>query len=282
LLEDPTKERQVFSLASNATGDSLKILQEMLPRTAPLLLDYLNFQVESNRMEAAAQTWATWLKLDSPFDPARTFPYLDALIQHQNVDHLSEAWSALSTRFPQEIGARQSEPNLIINGNFNFAPLNGGLDWRILPVPGATATVDASTPFDGSKSLRINFDGTQNLEYAHVLQYVPVTPNTAYKFSAYMRAQGITTDSGLRFVLQDAYEPAELIDVSGKAANPARFSISTENGTGTYDWSPHELEFKTPGNTRLLIVRLARPVSRKFDNKLEGTVWIAHVTLLPK
>jgi hypothetical protein len=282
LLEDPTKERQVFSLASNATGDSLKILQEMLPRTAPLLLDYLNFQVESNRMEAAAQTWATWLKLDSPFDPARTFPYLDALIQHQNVDHLSEAWSALSTRFPQEIGARQSEPNLIINGNFNFAPLNGGLDWRILPVPGATATVDASTPFDGSKSLRINFDGTQNLEYAHVLQYVPVTPNTAYKFSAYMRAQGITTDSGLRFVLQDAYDPAELIDVSGKAANPARFSISTENGTGTYDWSPHELEFKTPGNTRLLIVRLARPVSRKFDNKLEGTVWIAHVTLLPK
>ncbi len=282
LLEDPSKERQVFSLASNASADNEQILQEMLPPSAPLLLDYLNFQVEKNRVEPAAETWASLLKLDSPFDPARTFPYLDALIEHKDVDHLIEAWTALSTRFPREIGARQCKPNLITNGNFNFVPLNGGLDWRIISVQGVTVTVDASTAFDGSKSLRINFDGTQNLEYAHVLQYVPVTPNTSYKFSAYMRAQGITTDSGPRFLLQDAYDPAELVDVSSKAASLTRFSISTENVTGTSDWSPHELEFKTPGNTRLLIVRVVRPASHKFDNKLAGLVWIARVSLLPK
>jgi hypothetical protein len=282
LLEDPSKERQVFSLAVNAAGDNQQILQEMLPCTAPLLLDYLDFQVEKNRMESAAETWATLLKLDSPFDPARTFSYLDALIQHKDVDHLIDAWGALASRFPQQIGARQSKPNLITNGNFAFAPLNGGLDWRVIPVQGASATIEASTAFDGSKSLRIDFDGTQNLEYAHVLQYVPVTPNTSYKFSAYMRAHGITTDSGLRFVLQDAYDPAELVDVSSEAANPTRVSISTENVSATSDWSPHQLEFKTPANTRLLIVRVARPASRKFDNKLAGTVWIARVSLLPK
>jgi Tetratricopeptide repeat len=282
LLEDPSKGRQVFSLATNATLDTQQLLQEMLPPSASILLEYLDFQVENNRMEPAAETWATLLKIESPFDPSRTVPYLDALIQHKDVDRLTDAWTALSVRFPQEIGARQSRPNLIINGNFNFAPLNGGLDWRIMPVPGATASVDASTAFDGSKSLRINFDGTQNLEYAHVLQYVPVTPNTSYKFSAYTRAQEITTDSGPRFLLQDAYDPAELVDVSSKAANPARFSISTENVTGTSDWSPRQLEFKTPGNTRLLIVRVARPTSHKFDNKLAGTVWIARVSLLRK
>jgi hypothetical protein len=282
LLEDPSKELQVFSLASNATGENQKILQEMLPRSAPLLLDYLDFQVENNRMEAAAQIWATLLELDAPFDPARAFPYLDALIEHKDVNRLTEAWTALSARFSQEIGGRESKPNLITNGNFAFAPLNGGLDWRIIPLPGASATVDSSTAFDGSKSLRINFDGTQNLEYAHVLQYVPVTPNTSYKFSAYMRAQGITTDSGPRLILQDAYDPAELVDVSSKAANPTRFSVSTENVTGTSDWSLHELEFKTPANRCLLIVRVARPASHKFDNKLAGTVWIARVTLLPK
>jgi hypothetical protein len=282
LLEDPAKERQVFSLASNATGDNQQILQEMLPHTAPLLLDYLDFQVENNRMEPAVQTWATLLELDSPFDPTRAFPYLDALIQHKDVDHLTEAWTALSSRFPREIGARQSKPNLITNGNFAFAPLNGGLDWRIIPVQSAAVMVDASKAFNGSKSLRINFDGTQNLEYAAVLQYVPVVPNTSYKFSAYMRTQGITTDSGPRFLLQDAYDPAELIDVSSKAAHPIRFSISTENLAGTSDWSPHELEFKTPGITRLLIVRVVRPASHKFDNKLAGTVWIARVSLLPK
>jgi Tetratricopeptide repeat len=282
LLEDPSEERQVFSLAANATGDNQRILQEMLPRCAPVLLDYLDFQVENNRMDPAAQTWANLLKLDSPFDPARTFPYLDALIQHKDVDHLNEAWAALATRFPQEIGARESKPNLVNNGNFTFAPLNGGLDWRIIPVPGATPTVDASTPFEGSKSLRIEFDGTQNLEYAHILQYAPVTPNTRYKFSAYMRADRITTDNGPRFVLEDAYDPAELVDASTKAANPKRLSISTENVTGTSDWSLQELEFKTPTNTRLLIVRVVRPASHKFDNKLAGQVWIARVSLLPR
>jgi cytochrome c-type biogenesis protein CcmH/NrfG len=282
LLEDPSKERQVFVLAANATADNQEILREMLPPSAPVLLDYLGFQIETNRMDPAAQTWANLLELKSPFDPARAFPYLDALIQHNDVDHLTEAWAALSARFPQEISVRESKPNLITNGNFTLVPLNGGLDWRVIPVQGASATVDAATGIDGSKSLRINFDGTQNLDYAHVLQYVPVMPNTFYKFSAYMRAQGLTTDSGPRFVLQGAYDPAELVDVSSKAANPIKFSISTENLTGTSDWSPHQLEFKTTGNTRLLIVKVARPASHKFDNKLAGTVWIAGVTLLPR
>ena len=282
LLEDPSKERQVFILAANATADNQEILREMLPPSVPVLLDYLDFQTETNRMEPAAQTWATLLELKSPFDPARAFPYVDALIQHQGVDQLIEAWAVLSARFQQEIAARESKPNLITNGNFSFAPLNGGLDWRVIPVPGAAATVDATAGVDGSKSLRINFDGTQNLDYAHVLQFVPVTPNTSYKFSAHMRVQGITTDSGPRFVLQDAYDPAELVDVSSKAANPIRFSIATENLTGTSGWSLHQLEFKTAGHTRLLIVKVARPASHKFDNRLAGTVWIAHVTLVPK
>jgi cytochrome c-type biogenesis protein CcmH/NrfG len=282
LLEDPSKERQAFILATNATADYQEILREMLPSSAPRLLDYLDFQTETNRMDPAAQTWATLLKLESPFDPARTFPYLDALIQHKHVDHLIEAWAALSARFPQEIAARESKPNLISDGDFAFSPLNGGLDWRVIPVQGAAATLDATTGVHASKSLRINFDGTQNLDFAYVLQYVPVRPNTAYKFSAYMRAQGVTTDSGPRFVLQDAYDPAELVDVSSKAANPTRFSISTENLTGTSDWSPHQLEFKTTGNTRLLIVKVARPASHKFDSKLAGTIWIAHVSLLPR
>jgi len=288
LLEDPSKERQAFSLAANATADTQEILQEMLPQSAPVLLDYLDFQIETNRMDPAAQTWATLLELKASFDPARALPYLDALIQHKHLDHLTQAWAALSAHFPQEIAARESKPNLIANANFTFAPLNGGLDWRIIPAQGATVTVDtstgvdASTGIDAGKSLRIDFDGTQNLDYTHVLQYVPVTPNTTYKFSAYMRAQVITTDSGPRFVLQDAYDPATLVDVSSEAANPIRFSISTDNLIGTSAWSPHQLEFKTTGNTRLLIVKLARPPSHKFDNRLAGTVWIARVSLLPK
>jgi Tetratricopeptide repeat len=269
LLEDGTKERQVFVLAVNATNDNQRILDQMLPLHAPVILDYLNFQIETGRMEAADQTWATLVESKLPSDLARSYPYLDALIQRRDVDRLTAAWAALCTRFPQEVCARESSPNLITNGDFAFAPLNGGLDWRVIQVQGAAVSEDASVGVTGSKSLRIEFNGTQNLEYGHVLQYVPVTPNTAYKFSAHMRAKGITTDIGPRFEVLDAYDPSKLF-------------VSTENVTGTSDWSAHQLEFKTSPDTHLLIVKLARPASHKFDNQLAGTIWIAHVTLIPK
>ena len=269
LLEDGTKERQVFVLAVNATNDNQEILDQMLPLHTPVIIDYLNFQIETGRMEAADRTWAALLELKLPFDLARSFPYLDALIQGRDVERLTAAWAVLCTRFPQEVCARESKPNLITNADFAFAPLNGGLDWRVIPVQGAAVSEDASVGVTGSKSLRIDFDGKQNLEYGHVLQYVPVAPNTAYKFSGHMRAQGITTESGPRFQVLDAHDPSKLF-------------VSTENVTGTSDWSAHQLEFKTTADTHILIVKIARPASHKFDNQLAGTIWIARVTLIPK
>jgi hypothetical protein len=269
LLEDPTKERQIFILATNATDDSQQVLDEMLPPRAPVLLDYLNFLIEARRMDAAAGTWARLLELNLPFEIAQSFPYLDALIQHHDVSHLVEAWAALCIAFPQEVCARETKPNLISNGDFAFAPLNGGLDWRVVHVEGASVNEDVTNGVNGGKSLRIDFDGRQNLEYGNVLQYVPVTPNTAYTFSAYMRTQGITTDSGPRFEVLDPYDPSKLF-------------FSTENVTGNSDWSAHRLEFKTSVDTKLLVIKVARPLSHKFDNQLAGTVWIARVTLLPK
>jgi hypothetical protein len=269
LLEDSAKERQVFVLATNATEDNQEILAEMLPQRAPVILDYLNFLIETGRMEAADQTWTMLLESKLPFELSQSFPYLDALIQHREVDHLTEAWAVLCIRFPQEVCARESKPNLITNGDFAFPLLNGGLDWRVFPVQGVSVSEDPSVGVSGSKSLRIEFNGTQNLEYAHVLQYVPVTSNTAYTFSACTRAQGITTDSGPRFEVLDAYDPSKLF-------------LSTENVTGTSGWAAHQLEFRTSADTHMLIVKIVRPISHKFDNRLAGAVWIAGVTLLPK
>jgi Tetratricopeptide repeat len=269
LLEDSARERQVFVLAANSTSDNQEILDQMLPQRAPIILDYLNFQIEAGRMEAADQTWSTLLQSKLPFELAQSFPYLDALIQHRAVDQLTEVWAALCLRFPQEVCARGSRPNLITNGDFAFPLLNGGLDWRVIPVEGAAVNEDASIGVPGSKSLRIDFDGTQNLDYAHILQYVPVTPNTIYAFSGFMRAQGITTDTGTRFEVLDAY-------------NPSKLFLSTENVIGSSDWSVYQLEFKTGPDTRLLVVKVARPISHKFDNHLAGTAWIARVALLPK
>jgi Tfp pilus assembly protein PilF len=258
--------RDVFLLATRATRDHGAILEEMLPRQASTFLDYLNFQIETGDMVAAEQVWLRLLQLKLPFDLPQAFPYLDALIRHQDVGHLAAAWSDLNERFPAQIRPRTKATNLITNGEFRFDILDGGLDWRVMPAEGAVVTVDTQDSLEGSRALRIEFNGKHNLDYQHTFQYVVVQPSTRYRFSGSLRANGITTDSGPRFQIFDAFDMGNLF-------------LSTENVVGTTGWSPQQVEFKTRADTHLLIVRIARPASSKLDNQIRGTVWIDQVSL---
>jgi hypothetical protein len=268
ILGDPAKRRAAFDLAWRASGDANLILAEMIPARIDILFEYLDYLAETERIDAAGQAWARILELGSPFEPQAAFPYLDALIRQQRIDELTAAWAALAVRNPGRIRQHSTDRNAITNGDFESEILNGGLDWRASPVEGVVVSVDSRNFFDGTHWLKIQFDGKHNIDYAHVFQYVPIKPNTLYRFAGYMRAQAVTTDSGPRFQIQDAYDSSKL-------------SLSTDNLVGTSNWSPQQLEFKTGPKTRLLEVRVVRPPSRKFDNQIAGTVWIDHLSLVP-
>lgn len=269
LLGGGVPQQDVFELAERTTEDKKLILDEMVPKEAPMLLGYLNYEAGAGDLPAAEQAWRELLALKLPFELPESFSYLDALIQKRQTDQLAEAWSALGERFPAKVGSLRAAPNLMANGSFESDILNGGLDWRVVPTEGATVSLDSRDAVEGARSLRIEFDGTRNVDYGHVLQYVLVRPNTGYRFSGYMRTDAITTDSGLRFQIFDA-------------SNFAKMLAATENAVGTSGWVEQGLEFKTPADTRLLIIRVARPASDKFDNKIGGTAWIDKVRLVAK
>jgi hypothetical protein len=260
--------REVFRLAISATRDNRATL-EMLPPQASVFFDYLNFEMDASNVMAAEEAWLRLLQLKLPFELPQAFSYLDALIQHRQADRLVAAWSALAERFPAQIGPPATSSNLLANGGFEHDILNGGLDWRVVPVEGTMVSLDSQDAFEGSRALRIEFNGNRNLDYGHVFQYVPVQPNTKYRFSGAMRANAITTDCGPRFQVFDAFDMGKLVQ-------------STENIVGTSGWSSQLLEFKTNFDTRLLVVRVARPPSNKLDNQISGTVWIDQVSLTPE
>jgi len=238
----------------------------MIPADAPVYFQYLGYLVQTERLEEATRVWNHLLALGLSFEPRAAFPYLDTLIQGGRVDELVAAWTALEERFPTQIRKRTYDPNLMTNGDFESEILNGGLGWRVRPVEGVVVSVDNLTFFDGTRSLRITFDGKHNVDYRHIVHYIPVKPNALYRFMGYMKVQGVTTDSGLRFELQDAYDRSRLY-------------LETENLVGTSSWSPQQLEFSTGPETRLLLLRIVRPPSRKFDNLIAGTAWVDRVSL---
>jgi len=265
LQEDGTAGRRVFTLATNATRDRNAILK-ILPPQPLVFFDYLNFLIEKGDIAGAEEVWARVLQLDLPFDIREAFPYLDALIQHAEVGQLSKVWSALMQRVPARAQRTVANSNLVTNGGFESDILNGGLDWRVLPTEGAVVSLDSVGAFEGPHALRITFDGSRNIDYGHVFQYVPVQAKTRYRFSGHLRVQEITTDSGPRFQICDAY-------------NTGNTFVSSENLVGTSGWSEQHAAFTTSADTRLLLVRVVRPVSAKLDSQIAGTVWIDDVRL---
>ena len=266
LQEDGTAGRRVFTLATSATRDRNALL-EMLPPQPPVFFDYLNFLSERGDIVGAEEVWARILQLGLPFDLREAFPYLDGLIQHGELGQLSKTWSALAQRFPAQVQSMVPSSNLVTNGGFESDILNGGLDWRVLPIEGSVVSLDPVGVFEGVRALRITFDGSRNIDYGHVFQYVPVQAKTRYRFSGHMRVQDITTDSGPRFQACDAYDMGNIF-------------VSSENLVGTSGWSEQHAEFTTLPDTRLLLLRVVRSVSNKLDNQIAGTVWIDDVRLI--
>lgn len=267
LLGDPALRRQVFDLAWRATEDAPFTLEHLIPRNAETLFQYLYYLCATQRIDEAEQAWDHLVKQDLPFEPNAAFYYLDILINAKRVEALVAAWDVVTEKIPSQTRPRRLDDlNLVTNGDFEGTILNGGLAWRVSPIEGVVVRVDDLASFDGIHSLRIEFDRNHNVNYFHVFHYVPVEPNTSYRFLGYMRTKDITTDMGPHFEILDAYDANKLF-------------VETESVLGTSSWKPHRLEFRTGPKTNLLVIRIVRHPSRKFDNQIAGTLWLDRFSL---
>jgi hypothetical protein len=267
LVADPDLRRPAFDMAWRATGDGDLIAREMIPLRLDISFEYLHYLSGTERLNAACDVWNRIVASGLSFESKAALPYLDALIAHRRIDQLISARTTLEKRSPSVTGKGDPNANLITNGDFENEILNRGLDWRVNRMPGATVSTDNLMYLDGTHSLRIRFDGTHNISDVLVFQYVPVKPNTSYHFDGYMHDQAITTDSGPRFQIRDADDPAILL-------------FQSEGAVGSLPWTRRQGEFKTGPRTGLLEIRVIRPVSNKFDNRIAGTVWIDQVSLM--
>ena len=259
----------VFGLAWKATDDAGKILQQLIPERVTTEFSYLNFLVAGHRLNEAQAVWKRIVAGREAFSPAQSSPYIDSLIGAQRADEAYQVWTDLQKKGLIQYSSLPSEKNLLSNGDFEDELLNMGFDWRIVSVEGVYAGLDTSTYHSPSHALLVQFPGKQNLLYQHVYQYVKVSPGQSYRLQAFMKTEDITTDSGPRLEVYDPY-------------NVAALDKSTDDLTGTSDgWTSLLLDFAAGPKTELIVLRLVRLPSRKFDNLISGKVWLDDVRLTP-
>jgi tetratricopeptide (TPR) repeat protein len=265
---DPTLLPLAISRTWRSSEDIDQLLDEVLPADADAYLQALDFFGSIHNAQPGLAVWQRLIALGKPFPLTRTFEFLDELIREDRADDARHVWleALAGAGLPHEKPANGS---LIWNGDFAGDFANGGLGWRWNPyLAGVTFGVDPHAAPDGGRALRLDFSGGSNIPLDSPFQYAAVEPNQSYRFHAYMRSQGITTESGPRFSVTDPNHAGAI-------------NVTTDNFIGSHSWTAVEADIATGPDTHFLLVRLVRSPSRLFDNKLGGTAWIADVLLIP-
>jgi tetratricopeptide (TPR) repeat protein len=263
---DPSLALPAVSQAWHKTQDANVLLNQVLPATQDAYFQAIDFMAANGQPAGALVIWARLLTSGKPFELQRSVPLLEFLIQTDRAEDASRVWrdALIAAGLPHNEPANQS---LIWNGDFARDFLNGGLDWRWSFPSGTSIGFDTPPPSSGGRSLQLDFSGGANLDLTEPREFVPVEPSRSYHFHATLRTEGITSESGISFLISDPNHGAAV--------------LTTENLTGSHPWTPVDVDFATAPVTHFLLVQLRRSQSRQFENKLSGTAWIGDVSLTP-
>jgi tetratricopeptide (TPR) repeat protein len=250
-----------------ATGDVDELLDRLLPPNVGAYvqaLDYFSSIAEGN---AALSTWSRLVALGKSVPLPSSFLFIDELIREDRGGDAHRVWlQAVAAAGWQH--RPPADGSVIWNGDFAAGFANGGLGWRWDAPLGVSIDFDSAPAQGGSRSVGLDFNGGSNVNLDAPFEYVPVEPGRPYHFHALMRTDDITTDSGIRFSIADPNHAGAV-------------NVTTANFVGSHAWTPVDADLTTGPGTHFLVVRLVRFPSSFFDNKIDGTVWFADVSLVP-
>ncbi len=259
----------VFSTAWKASGNADQILEQLVPPKVSTEFSYLYFLLAQQRFTEAQAVWERLMTGTEKFTSQQSAGYIDALIYARQPVAAYKVWTDLEKKGLVRGATTGEDANLLTNGDFEDELMNMGFGWRIAPVQDVYVGLDQSTYHSPSHSLLVQFPGKGNLDYRQVYQYVKVSPGHSYRLEAFMKTDGITTDSGPRLEVRDVYDMSALD------------TFSEDLTESTPSWTPVTLDFKTGSKTQLIVVTLTRLPSKKLDNQIAGRVWLDDVRLTP-
>ena len=261
----PNQSGTVYDVLLKAIQDTDFILEKVVPRESFAVNQYLTHLYEIGDAESAKKAWRKKKAWSLEVGRPETIRHIDFLIAQGNLGEASQVWKA---RLREEKVPVSSDGNLVTNGGFEQNEvLGGGFDWKIVKIAGADVSFDDSVAFHGRRSLRIVFNGKENVDFYHVFQYVPVEPGREYLLRAHVKASRLTTQSGLKLEIRGVGQ---------------MFQVLSEPLIGDSGWKEIVIPFRTPASSHGVLVMARREKTDRFDRLISGTVWIDSVELREK
>ncbi len=146
------------------------ILSRGLPPGPHAVQTYLRYWIQLGDLGKAKITW-DWTLAHHDADLPTACDYLNFLFGKYKYQDAADAWVLF-------LGDRRNgyrQVNWIYNGDFETEPSGVPLDWQIGSCGGPVdTTIDSGQSHTGTHSLRIRFAGTENVNYADMVQMTSV------------------------------------------------------------------------------------------------------------
>jgi hypothetical protein len=217
-----------------------------------------------------AQSWAAWIGRNGSEDDVReTWAWMvQNHLTDENIalDLTRTLWQRQFFRTAQELWSNWLGPaqgdhqvgEVIFNRQFKDTPDGSPFDWTIATQP--------SIEISRAHGLDVHFTGAENVEL-NIQQSAVVSPGR-YRFSAEIESEGLTTDQRPFFHIFDP-------------GNRARLDITTPQISSASPRSETDLDFTVTPDMQVLNIQLERRESERFDNKIQGTLHVYEVSLVP-
>lgn len=253
---DPTLLPATIDLAWSALGDVNALRSAVQPQSPSEHIALARFLANHGQgKEAVAELRATGAISREDIGALVT----DLLAQNAFHD-AHEIWE-----YGYQIAKSPDENSLTYDGGFE-KPLEvnePGFGWQVREnLTGMSLSVDPANPYQGGKSLRIDFHGEPTPTVPAISQIVLVNPRTHYRLQIAART-GDVISGGLPIV------------VVSDAAMPGTTLIASEPlASGTSSWHESVLDFTTGERTNAVLLSVRRKPCATEPCPIFGSLWL--------
>jgi cytochrome c-type biogenesis protein CcmH/NrfG len=256
---DPLMADKALEMSWRAMGEADPIVRR-LPPDPEIYLKFIKLLAVKQQWAVAGNVWTSMLRLNREFDLRSALFYVDGLLANKDVAGARNVWQQIADR-SSSLKPYLTADNLVVNGSFDREFLNAAFDWRYSERPGAAVTLDSTETQQGAEALSVTYSGSN--EDVGISQYVPVTPNTSYVASAWVKSEELQSANGPRLRVYDGYRNLEY--------------AQSEETLGTTSWHRVQTAFTVGKDTTLVSIRFSREPGSTI---IRGRFWIDNVQML--
>lgn len=261
----PDRFRNVFYLLSQLTSDYRTLAREAIPPNVP---DNRNYSADlyyswalsdAIRAENTVLAQAVWDAMPEPLqlNSRQGLHYLNYLVRQKSWQETENVW--------QDLLGEGSVEGEILYADFELPMSENSPCWQTMPTPLGVAWSVDSNAYSGDASLMVEFDGTENVGFYHLVCLVPVKPNYSYRLTGMWKGDEISTLSG------------PYVDVFLGSHN--KLVQRSEPMVNSWPWMKFEITFDVPDDTKIASIRIRRTKSNLIDSKISGRVWFDDLKL---